>query len=75
MVDKTTGANRFWRDSQTPFSAATAIGVKALRPAMHFQVSMLRMWADSLERLAGRYEKRLDETMANVEESAKDRAA
>ena len=74
MADNT--ANRFVRDPQRRVAAATAIGMSALKPIMHFQVSMLRMWADSLERFAGNYEKGLDETATAVEEqSDKDRAA
>jgi hypothetical protein len=43
---------------------------------MHFQVSMLRMWADTIERFAGNYEKGLEETATAVEEqSGKERAA
>ena len=48
----------------------------ALRPIVHFQVSMLRMWADGIERLAGNYEKALDETATTVGELLeKERAA
>jgi hypothetical protein len=37
---------------------------------------MLRMWADSIERLAGNYEKALDETATLVKEQPdKERAA
>jgi hypothetical protein len=36
---------------------------------------MLSLIANSIERLAGRYEKGLDETMTTVKESARDRAA
>jgi hypothetical protein len=43
---------------------------------MHLQVSMLRMWADSIERFAGNYVKGLEETATTVEEqSDKERAA
>jgi hypothetical protein len=43
---------------------------------MHFQVSMLRMWADSIERFAGNYEKGFEGTAIAVEEQAdKERAA
>jgi hypothetical protein len=43
---------------------------------MHFQVSVLRMWADSIERLEANYEKRLEETATTREEqSDKERAA
>ena len=50
--------------------------MNALKPIMHFQVSMLRMWADNIERFAGNYEKGLEETATTVEErSDKGRAA
>ncbi|MCK1543473.1 hypothetical protein IVA98_08755 [Bradyrhizobium sp. 160] len=76
MADETANENRFARDQQGPISAATAIGMNALKPIMHFQVSMLRMWADSLERLAGNYEKGFEETATAVQEqSNKERAA
>jgi len=76
MADKTSNANRFARDPQKRIIAATAIGMNALKPIMHFQVSMLRMWADSLEGFAGNYEKGLEETATVVEEqSDKQRAA
>ena len=76
MADKTANANRFARDSQRGITAVTTIGMNALKPIMHFQVSMLRMWADSIERFAGNYEKGFEETVTAVEEqSDKDRAA
>jgi hypothetical protein len=76
MADKTSNANRFARDPQESITAATAIGMNALKPIMHFQVSMLRMWADSIERFAGNYKKGLEETATTVEEqSDKERAA
>ncbi|MBR0828904.1 hypothetical protein JQ596_25550 [Bradyrhizobium manausense] len=76
MADKSADSNRFARDPQRGIAAATAIGMNALKPIMHFQVSMLRMWADSIERFAGNYEKGLEETATAVEEqSDKERAA
>jgi hypothetical protein len=76
MADNTSNAGRFARDSQRRITAVTAIGLNALKPIMHFQVSMLRMWADSIERFAGNYEKGLEETTATVkEQSDKERAA
>lgn len=50
--------------------SATAIGMDALKPIMHFQVSMLRMWADGIERFAGNYEKGLEETATIVKEQS-----
>jgi hypothetical protein len=76
MADPTINANRFARDPQRRIAAATAIGMSALKPMMHFQISMLRMWADSIERLAGNYEKGVEETAtATEEQSKKERAA
>jgi len=68
MADKTVTANHLAGDPQRRIAAATAIGMNALMPMIHFQVSMLRMWADSIEKLAGNYEKKLEETATTVEE-------
>ena len=43
MADNTSNSDRFARDAKRRTAAATAIGVIALKPIMHFQVSMLRM--------------------------------
>ena len=76
MADNTSDANRFARDTQRRITAATAIRMNALKPIMHFQVSMLRMWADSIERFGEKYEKGLEDTTTTVEEqSDKQRAA
>jgi len=76
MADDTSKSDRLARDTQRRTTAATAIGMNALKPIMHAQVSMLRMWADSIERFAGNYEKGFEETATAVkEQSDKDRAA
>jgi len=75
MADNITNANRFARDPQRRITAGTAMGINALKPIVHFQVSLLRMWADSVERFAGNYEKALEETATTEEQSAKQRAA
>ena len=76
MADKTSNTDRFTRDPQRGITSATAIGINALKPIMHFQVSMLRIWADSIERFAGNYQKGLEETATIVEEqSGRERAA
>lgn len=76
MTDKIDNANQFTRNAQGRMIAATTMGLSALRPIMHFQVSMLRMWADSIERFARNYEKGVEETATTVEERAsKERAA
>jgi hypothetical protein len=72
MADSSLNANNFAQR----ITAAPAFGMNALKPIMHFQVSMLRMWADSIERLAGNYKKGFEETATAVEEqSDKKRAA
>jgi len=76
MPDNISNANQSARDPRRRIAEATAIGMNALKPIMHFQVSMLRMWADSIERFAGNYEKGLEDTATIVEErSDKERAA
>lgn len=76
MADKIFNRDHSARDPQRGTTAVTAIGMNALKPIMDFQVSMLRMWADNVERFAGNYEKGLEETAAIVEEhSDKERAA
>ncbi len=61
---------------QRNISTAAAIGMNGLKPIMRFQVAMLRIWADSIERLARNYEKGLEEGAATVEEQLdKERAA
>lgn len=76
MADQTATSNRLANDQQRRIAASTAIGMNALKPMIRFQVSMLRMWADSIEKLAGNYEKKLEETATTVEErSDQERAA
>jgi hypothetical protein len=77
MADKTTNANQFALDPlRGPQRRITEIGMNALKPIMHLQVSVLRMWADSIERFAGNYEKGLEETATTLKEQAdKERAA
>lgn len=65
MVDKITDTNR-----PPHFTATTAMSMNVLKPIMHVQVSMLRMWADSIERFAGNYEKGFEETANKVEEQS-----
>ena len=76
MADNTANASRFARDPERRIAATTAIGMNALKPIMHFQASVLRMWADSIERFAGNYQKGVEETATTVEEQLdKERAA
>jgi hypothetical protein len=60
MADKTADADHLARDPR--ITAAAASSMNALKPLMLFQVSMLGMWAHSIERFADNYERALDET-------------
>ncbi len=76
MADNISNANRLAGDAQKHVAAAAAIGINALRPILHFQVAMLRMWANSIERFAAPYDKGMEKTAPAVEEqSDKKRAA
>jgi hypothetical protein len=76
MADMNSNAKLFSGDPQRGISAATEFGLNALKPIVHFQVLMLRMWADSIERLAGNYEKGAAEVATAVkEQSNRDHAA
>lgn len=71
MTDRT-----FIGSQQRNITAATAFGMNALKPIMHFQVMMLRMWANSIETLASNSARGLEETASALEEqSEKGRAA
>jgi hypothetical protein len=59
IADKT--ADRFASDSESRITAETASGINAVMLA---QVSMLRLFAHSIERFAGDYQRALDETRA-----------
>jgi len=79
MVEKTEwtlDAHRLAREQQRRVTAATAIGLNALKPVMQFQVSMLRLWAKSIERLADNYEDRFEKTASSaVEENSEQKQA
>lgn len=74
MADMTSNLNQFAGDTRRRVAATTEFGWNAFKPMLHFQVLMLRMWADSIERLAGNYEKGAQELASTVKEHA-DRAA
>jgi hypothetical protein len=76
MADGISDANRFAQDLRKQIPAATVIGMNALKPMIQFQVSILRMWADNLERFAGDYKRAVEETVTTIEKrSDKERAA
>ena len=68
MVDNISNANHIAADARRRTIVTPAIGMNAFRPIMFFQVSMLRMWADSIERFAGYYQQGFEETATVVKE-------
>jgi hypothetical protein len=70
MADKSSNSDRLARDTQRRTTAATAIGMNALKPIMQVQVAMLRIWADSIERFAGNYEKGFEANATAAEEQS-----
>jgi hypothetical protein len=70
MVDMTSNVNQFAGDAQRRIASGTEFGVSMFRPILHWQVLMLRMWADSIERLAGNYEQGAHEVASAVREHA-----
>jgi len=76
-TDRTLDADRLAREQQGRVTASTAIGLNALKPVMQFQVSLLRLWAKSIEGLADKYENGVGKmaTSAVGEHSEQERAA
>lgn len=75
MADMTSRANQFAGDAQRRVAAAAEFGLNVFRPILHFQVLMLRMWADSIERIASDYEKGAHEVATTVKEHSNEHAA
>ena len=67
MADQNFDAGRMAGDQQSRIAASAAIGLNALKPMIHFQVSLLRLWADNIESLAQNYEKGVDTFSSAVE--------
>jgi hypothetical protein len=76
-TDRSLDAHRLAREQQRRVTAATAIGFGVLKPIMQFQVSMLRLCANSIERFADNYKSGVEETAASAveEHSERKRAA
>jgi hypothetical protein len=78
MAEQSFDATRTTRDQQRRIAAATAIGLNALKPVLQFQVSLFRLWADSIEMLARNCEEELKikaEHHEEVEQQGQQRAA
>jgi hypothetical protein len=68
MADQHLDTRRMARDQESRITAATAIGLNTVKPMIQFQVSLLRLWADSIESLAQNYEKGLETANSAVEQ-------
>ena len=65
-TDRTLDVHRLGREQQRRVTAATAIGFNALKPVVQFQVSVLRLWANSIERFADNYENGVEKTATSA---------
>ncbi len=79
-TDRTLDAHHLAREQQRRVTASTAIGLNALKPVMQFQVSMLRLWAKSIEGFAdyeNNYENGVEKAASSAvkEHSEQERAA
>ena len=68
MTDEVSKRAHLPREQQRSISAGAGMGMNVFKPIMQFQVSMLRMLADSIEGLAGKYEKGFEESTNTIEE-------
>ncbi len=67
MIENNGDTGGLTRESHRQVPGATSIGLTVFKPIMHFQVSLLRMWAHNVERFAANYEKGFEETATAVE--------
>jgi hypothetical protein len=75
MADQSFDAGGLAREQQNRVAASATIWVNALKPMIHLQVSLLRLWADNVEALAQNYEKGIDTFSSAVEHEAVHRRA
>ena len=52
MAEQSFDTRRMTRDQERRIAATTAIGFNAIRPIPQFQISLLRLWADNIEKFA-----------------------
>jgi hypothetical protein len=75
MADHIFDATRMAKDQQSRIAASATMGLNALKPMIHFQISLLRLWADNLETFAQNYEKGVDTFSSAVEHEGQQRRA
>jgi hypothetical protein len=67
MADQIFDAHHSTDEQRKRIIAATAIGLNALKPALHFQISMLRLWIDRVQTFASNYEKGVERFSTELE--------
>lgn len=75
MATKIFDAGHLAEEQQSRVASSATIGLNALKPMLHFQVSLLRLWASNIEALAQNYEKAFDTFRSSVEDQAEQQRA
>jgi hypothetical protein len=57
MADTSLDFHRMAREEENRIAATAAIGINAVMSFVHFQTSMLRIWAENFESTARNYER------------------
>ena len=75
MIDQSFDARRLATDQESRITATTAMGLNTVKPMIQFQLSLLRLWANSIESLAQNYEKGLETFSSAVEQQRQEQRA
>lgn len=70
MSDQSLDPRRIAREQENRISAATAIGLHAVKPLFQYQTSMLRLWADNVEMIVRNYEQGVERLSSAIEEQS-----
>ena len=70
MADQSLDARRMARDQESRLVGATAVGLNMIKPILQFQVSLLRLWAASIETFARNCENGLEAVNSKVEQQS-----
>ena len=70
MAEQSFDPRRVARDQENRIAAAATVGLNAMKPAMQFQVSVLRLMVDNMEAFARNYERGLETFTSAIEQQA-----
>ena len=70
MAEQNFDPRRMARDQETRIAAAATVGLNAMKPAMQFQVSVLRLMIENMEAFARNYERGLETFTSAIEQQA-----